>query len=159
MTKRHYPTLVELLQMAFGPDRNLDGKIAVATTASVKTSDDMTYARERDPRGGDATHPGHYFMVSHSGASAKTAPCFTASVDEALRLLPEGCDWLIGRGQTRPDEPPYGVQVFPAHSGRMVEMPVPLAEGEHPSLAIAICIAALEARAAIAKASGQGGAA
>jgi len=148
------PDLIARLQMAFGPDRDLDGMVAVATTATRRTDDDMIYARERDRKGGDATHPGHYFMVSRSGASARTAAFFTKSVDDALTLIPDGCDWLIGKGQTRPDEPPFGIQVFPPGSGRMVATPAPLSEGEHPDLAIAICIAALQARAAIAKATG-----
>lgn len=138
------------LLMSFAPDRDLDAVIAVAITPTVKTADDMTYARERYRDGSDATHPGHYFMVSRSGASARTAPEYTKSVDAALTLLPEECDWLLGKGQTRPDEPPFGVQVFPARSGRMVEMPPPLSEGEHPLVAIAICMAALKARAAMA---------
>lgn len=146
--KANRPDLIALLQAAFGPDRNLDGSIAVATTATVKTDDDLTYATERDRKGGDATHPGHYFIKSRSGASCRAAPFFTASVDAALSLLPPDYDWLIGKGQTRPDEPPFGIQVFQPGSGRMIETPVPLSESEHPSLAIAICIAALKARAA-----------
>lgn len=143
--------LISHLQAAFGPDRDLDAAIAVVTTKTVRTDDDLVYARLRERDGSDATHPGHYFIKSRSGASARTAPNFTRSVDDALTLLPEGHDWLIGKGQTRSDEPPFGVQVFPAGSGRMIEMPPPLGEGEHPSLAIAICIAALNARAVITK--------
>lgn len=146
--------IISRLQMAFGPDCDLDASIRVAITETIKTGDDLIYARERDHKGGDATHPGHYFIVSRSGASCITSPLHTASVDAALLLLPSDCDWLIGRGQTIPDEPPYGVQVFPPNSGRMVEMPPPLAESEHPHLAIAICIAALKARAVVARATG-----
>lgn len=143
--------LLSRLQMLCAPDRDLDAEIAVAIFRTVSTADDLVTARQRDKKGGDATHPGHYFISSRSGMSARMAPLYTASVDAALLLLPPDCDWLIGRGQVLPDEPPFGVQVFPPRSGRMIEMPPALAEGEHPDLAVAICIAAI---AAIAKPAG-----
>lgn len=125
--------LVARLQMAFGPDRALDCDIFVATAESPFVS----------------YYP-DCVLATQGGFSARLEisdiPAFTASADAALSLLPQQFDWLIGKGQTRPDEPPFGIQVFPAGSGRMVATPVPLGEGEHPCLAIAICIAALEAR-------------
>lgn len=135
----HTADLVSRLQMAFGPDRGLDCDIFVATAESpfVSYYPDCVLA----------TLGGFVARLEVSDIQS-----FTGSVDHALALLPPDCDWLIGRGQTVPDEPPYGAQVFNASSGRMVEMPPPIAESEHPVLAIAICIAALKARAAIAKA-------
>lgn len=86
--------LIERLAEAGGPDRDLDAWIAVATTETVKTADDLIYAKQRSP-GHDATHPGHYFIQSRSGASCRTAPAFTASIDAALTLVSEGHDWNL----------------------------------------------------------------
>jgi hypothetical protein len=82
------------------------------------------------------------------------APAYTLSVDAALDLIPENHEWLIGRGRTRPNEPLFGIQIFNPGSGRVLHMPPPLAEAEANTLAIAICLASLRARAAIAKAIG-----
>lgn len=144
--------LIARLEAATGADRDLDASIAVAITPTQKTDDDLIYARERDKDGSDATHPGHYFIKSRSGASARTAPLYTSSVDAALTLVPEGLDWLfVGRGRTRPTEPLFGVHILPTDSGRNVHMPVPISEAVAETLPFAICIAALRARDAISK--------
>jgi hypothetical protein len=31
---------------------------------------------------------------------------------EAIACIPADLNWLIGKGKTRPDEPPYGVQLL-----------------------------------------------
>jgi len=88
-------TLIERLEKATGMDRELDGLIAVAVFESVKTDDDLIYARARDP-GEDATLPGHYFIKSRSGAQTASAPYYTSSIDAAMTLVPEGWGFCVG---------------------------------------------------------------
>lgn len=101
MTEQHtavpsdLTSLIERVEKATGPDRELDADIDVATFRTVMTDDDLIYARKRDP-GEDATHPGHYFIKSRSGAQAVIAPAYTASIDAVLTLLPEGFWWRGG---------------------------------------------------------------
>lgn len=69
---------------------------------------------------------------------------YTASLDAALTLVPEGMWWLVGCGQINPTEPLYGAQIRrPGFStgGEVV------CETEHNHMAIALCLAALKARA------------
>lgn len=122
--------LVCRLSAAAVADRDLDATIAVAITPTVKTDDDLCYARRRDP-GNDATHPGHYFMVSRSGASARSAPAYTASMDVALTLVPSGSGWNVQ------DNTNVFHAMVAGHSGN------------GKTAAIALCAAALAARAAV----------
>lgn len=67
---------------------------------------------------------------------------FTTSVDTALALVPEGMNYILGRGRTRSDEPLFGAQIL--HDQTVIT------EGETDAgLATAICIAALRARASL----------
>lgn len=34
------------------------------------------------------------------------------TVDQAIASIPHDLNWLIGKGKTRPDEPPFGVQLL-----------------------------------------------
>ena len=71
---------------------------------------------------------------------------FTGSVDGTLALMPSGCAYILGRSKTQPDEPQFGAQVFRDMSGLEV-----LGEGESDAhLAIALLLAILQARAAVA---------
>lgn len=88
-------SIIERVEAASGPDRELDGLIAVATFQTVSTDDDLIYARKRDP-GEDATHPGHYFIKSRSGAQAVSAPAYTSSLDAVMALMPDGHTYDIG---------------------------------------------------------------
>lgn len=87
--------LIEKLEKATGPDRELDAAIAVAIFVTKSTEDDLIYAKERARDGSDATHPGHYFIKSRSGASARTASAYTASIDAALTSLEAGLEYEI----------------------------------------------------------------
>ncbi|WP_298800154.1 hypothetical protein [uncultured Devosia sp.] len=76
-----------------------------------------------------------------AGLSTREPLDFTRSLDDAVKLIPDGMFWLAGHGKTRPAEPLGGAQVF-----RPGDDLNPLGEGEGASVAIAICIAALDAR-------------
>jgi hypothetical protein len=72
-------------------------------------------------------------------------PHYTTSLDAAVKLVPEGKWWTGGAGKTRPDERLYGAAIYEPVVGE----PQRIADGEHDtSAAIALCIAALKARAA-----------
>lgn len=79
-----------------GACRELDAEIAIAVFVTQYTDDDMVFARKRERDGSDATHPGHYFIKSRSGAQAVSAPAFTSSLDAAMTLVPEGWCWMAG---------------------------------------------------------------
>lgn len=65
---------------------------------------------------------------------------FSRSIDAARALVPEGLDWLIGSGKSRPDEPLCGA-IIKSKDGD------DLGTGEHASsVAIALCVASLRAR-------------
>lgn len=112
--------LIERLEK--GPDRQLD--IAIA----------------------NACLPEH-----HSGRwSIVTAPAFTASIDAALTLVPEGWEWVLAHFA---DHPPSATVQFVGkgfHAAPDIEF------DEHgKTAAIALCIAALKARMATSDACGQ----
>lgn len=73
---------------------------------------------------------------------------YTASLDAAETLVPEGCGWLAGWGQTRPDEPMGGARI--TRNARFVgycENYDEIAVGEAATPALALCAAALRALA------------
>jgi hypothetical protein len=74
------------------------------------------------------------------------APAYTASIDAALTLVPDGMWWLIGAGRIRQREPLYGAQIM-RHDPDPPYTSDVIAEGEHDAgAAVALCIAALRAR-------------
>jgi len=133
--------LIERISAATGPDRALDAEIA----AFVKQCSRNAPAWVRNWQGLWAPAPkvnsGAVALWHDSGELSVwwNAPEFTASIDAALTLVPEGLNWLIGRGRARPDEPLYGVQLLDG------ERVVAGAEN-NATPALAICAAALKAR-------------
>lgn len=110
--------LIERLEKATGPDRELDVEIGTLI--------------------GEADHSGPAFHRPFR----EWAKYYTASIDAALLLVPERHTWVLGCGRVVQ----YMSQVTPmrpAHHGASV--------GEADSTpAIALCIAALKAREAMA---------
>lgn len=79
------------------------------------------------------------------------SPKYTASVDAALTLFPPNYYYLLGAGITRPDEPMFGAVIYADADGDTI-----LGQGEsNSSLPIAICIASLRARLALASDGGS----
>lgn len=72
--------------------------------------------------------------VAHNEKSVE-APAFTASLDAAMQLVPEGCDWERHRD--------FFVVIFQIADGKNVGM----SHGLQPIPALALCAAALRARA------------
>lgn len=88
--------LIAALETATGPSRELDVEIGLllAPEGAHRTPD--------RPAGTYAIAPGE----------CRQAPWFTASLDAALTLVPEGMWWHVGAGRTRPDEPLYGAIIL-----------------------------------------------
>lgn len=120
-------TLIERLETATGPDRGLDAEIAVAS-GWARNHDGVAYR----------LHPyivGAFIDDANAGCM-HTCPRFSASIDAALTLVPEGWDWgigaMAGKGfalLAKPNSTKPGVTV--------TNIATP---------ALAICIAALKAR-------------
>lgn len=112
--RRFSPELIAALNAVDRPSRIIDREIGYITGAG------QIY--------GDPTN-GHGY------------PHYTANVDAALTLVPDGMNYILGRGRARTDEPLFGAQIL---DGEAV-----IADGETDGgLALAICIASLRARAA-----------
>lgn len=132
--------LIARLEKATGPDRDLDAAIYwVVNPKSARTSYWNASPGLPCPLA-DMPMTGLGYLSVKSNA-----PRYTKDITSAVSLIPEALEWIIGKGKVRPDEPPFGIQIFPAGSGRNVHMPVPLAEAEGDHLALVICRAALTA--------------
>lgn len=125
--------LIERLETATGPDRELDAQIYCAKNG---------YGFIKFERWNQ--HAGRLFysipgMKPH--CESEGFPLYTGSLDAARTLIPPGLYWLAGEGKTRADELLGGARIF--EHGKFDD---PLAEGEHALVEIALCIAALNAR-------------
>ena len=124
--------LIARLEKASGADRQLDWEIATKVMGmkpAEGNQPDWTLAMAYDGYAEDALRP---------------TPYYTASIDAALTLLPDGRGWLLGRGHLTLTEPPYGARIC-SISDPDIEYGV----GEGSTPAIALCIACLRARSAI----------
>jgi len=131
--------LIFRVKQATGSDPRLNAEIACAFI--------FTDCRPADPNdfGGKYGYQPESIFIENSGFLL--ADNFTGSVDDALCLLDRlkpGCFYLLGRGKTRHDEPPYGAQL-------MFGSDEILGFGEAPTMPLAIILALLEA----VKADGQ----
>lgn len=117
--------LIERLEKATGPDRDVDVAIWAALFA-----DPRKYRRASDegPRYSD-------WESNHSGKWEPFYPIlnaapYTASIDAAMMLVPEGSTWEVGFSDNRVFW--AGIDEHPSYRGA--------------TAAIALCIAALKAR-------------
>lgn len=142
--------LISRLEAATGPDRELDARIVLALNIRpdwAKT-DPAELIAMREPLVAPDTWT---VSVGYCGPSLVFLP-YTASIDAALTLVPEGWFWRVGRtsiyqawafiSSTHPDHGEPGRNEF---AWKREEWEPP----SHPALAL--CIAALKARAALAK--------
>lgn len=120
--------LIERLEAATGPCRELDAAILTQVMGYRDVYGDGTVF----DRGND----GYWYVGEHS---APQLPAPTASIDAALTLVPEGCDWKV---DTWKGKPAAMVRVGTRHyqSGYADNPATP---------ALAICIAALRAKGVI----------
>jgi hypothetical protein len=141
--------IIERLEKASGPDREIDGLI-------------WSELDNRDVRWAE-THFGKHSMLAKSrtaphdecvvGALSEgrfmtvgqnpSLPQYTGSIDAARQTVPDGIYWMVGLGKRSEAEPLGGAATFlPGEDD-------PLTVGEHAQPAIALCIAALRARGGV----------
>ena len=88
--------LIERVQKATGPDREIDALVAVWRHGTVSTGDDLIYARA--PYKDERCAWGTFWSVERSGMSLRTAPKFTDSLDEVVALIEKempGAAWSL----------------------------------------------------------------
>ncbi len=121
--------IIERLEAASGPDRELDGAIAL--------SFGWTFEKMKGDRRPYYRKPGNteYYLRSEP-------PHYTSSIDAALSLVPEDAFWRIGHDGEGADPSEYRADVL------LSRHPDPIVCSEVASTpAITLCIAALRARA------------
>jgi hypothetical protein len=118
--------LIAALQRASEPNNELDELIYEALGAKRPTEDAPLYWRKPDGSG-------HRFVA--------LIPRYTSPLDDARRLIPAGLYWAAAVDACQ-DEP-LGVALI-CRPGNLDDERI--AEAEHEHVAIAMCIAALEAR-------------
>ena len=140
-------TLIERLEAAETGSRELDAAIAVAAKHDLPSPMGECPATLRVYKC-DGEAPGSYWLIQRSGKSLRTAPHFSTSIDAALTLVPEG--WWISR--IYQDEDGFEVMLIDPSSDEGMGTPnyveaVLMADGNGiPTIALALCIAALKAR-------------
>lgn len=105
--------LIERLEKATGPDRELDGEIALLLDPDTRR-----------------VNPGRWV--------GNEVPAYTSSVDDALTLIPQG--WRVG-SIVEGAIGPWFVSLWDNSVRHLA------ARSEAPTLPLALCIAALRARA------------
>jgi len=120
--------LADACEKATGPDRELDARIACA----VKFRD-LRPARPDDFDGKYGFSPGNIKVET----GFLMADRYTASIDAALTLVPDGYEWLLEGEETERHYPP-SPWLYKAEVGS-------IATGEGSTPALALCAAALRA--------------
>ncbi|CUT12514.1 hypothetical protein BF49_3594 [Bradyrhizobium sp.] len=131
MTSDVATELVGRCLAAHGPDRELDADIFFETGEFRRKRINSPEMLNRE-------------YVRRLGRVGGVPP-FTSSIDAAVALLPAALFWLIGRGRdTRPEEPLGGAIIFAPGAIDTI-----FAEAEAQTVALAMCAAALLARAKV----------
>ena len=129
------PELIAALEAAEGPSAKLDGNIHL-----ILFPEYLTFRR-----GAKEADAENYFfttaIVSRDWREHIIAAPYTASIDAALTLVPNGLGWLIG---TSDDHPSFHCHLFTL-AGEMISRGIGYSL-RAPTPALAICIAALKAR-------------
>lgn len=116
--------LIVRLEKATGPDRALDGDIAVA--CSYATGFLERHGKRED---GWVSKGEHHAVVP--------APAYTASIDAALTLVTERWSYRVGANEPRTNAQAVLARSYPTNK---------IIEQEAANPAIALCIASLRAR-------------
>lgn len=117
--------LIKRLEAATGPDRELDVAICRAIEYEVRA---------------DKRMPGKWFYEPVKQYSWQEVPAYTASLDAALTLVAEGWLWTMWAAQpTESDRWAADASVYYKAEAKF--------RGEGVTPALALCIAALRARA------------
>lgn len=142
-------SLIERLEKATGPDRELDLAIQVA----LEPDGNIAHVTLEYPRGLNHQEGYAWDIYQKSVIYEKWTvdgrcpvnggyplPEYTSSIDSAVTLLPDNVYWMAAYGKRSPEEPLGACAIY--HPG--VDKPFIQVEGH--TVAIALCIAALRAR-------------
>lgn len=120
-----YTDIIARLVKATGPDRELD----IATDRLV---------------GGWALDRTHIEPMTGEILALPSVPRYTGSIDAALTLMPKTTlYWMVGFGRCSEAEPSGACAIYAPG-----ELDDPVAQAEAETVELAVCIAALKARAA-----------
>lgn len=153
-TDTKFTALIERLEQASGPDRELDGSIwwdAFLTDEMRDHYDRTGYVRKCIARDGCAGKAlAQFYSSSDPACLAKIAfeRKFTDSLDSAMLLIPDNYGWDINHKYSVRKEP-YTAFLLPPD--RLDKGGKQDTRGDASTPAIALCLAALKARAALAK--------
>ena len=139
-------TLVERLEAATGPDRELDAQISVVFRLLPKSMANVDWVHHNFPTWRFAQDGKVYALHSNGSDGAWfLADKYTESIDTAITLVPEGMGAII---KSRPDYASADVGTYDARHMQFTSCGFS-EEGGHlrkPSPAIALCIAACKAK-------------
>jgi hypothetical protein len=122
--------IIERLEKATGADREIDREIAVQALG-------WSPPRNAGVCGPNYVKSGDFMWHDREGcARGFEPPAFTASIDAAMTLVPEGCVWTLSKTFVN-----AGCNIYAKGPWREVSR-CPHA----PTPALALCIAALKAR-------------
>lgn len=151
MDKQALIELATQCEAATGPDRELDCLIACRVNdIEPKWQGKLLIAGEAGVIG--SIDPGNHqrnFSCNRKADGPGSILAYTASLDAAMTLVPEGHGWLAGWGQVTVAEPMGGAKI--TRHDRFIgysENYDTIADGEGATPALALCAAALRARAA-----------
>jgi hypothetical protein len=82
-----YSDIIERLEKADGPDRNLDAAIAVSVKLELLNAMNQCPTFFKVLEKDEHCAPGTFWLYQFSGASMRTAPLYTASLDAAIALV------------------------------------------------------------------------
>lgn len=123
--------LIARLEQAKGPDRDLDAAIVAFQHKAIVKPYPPTDDYGPSNRWQFWSRDGEHFLANEG---KWPVPAYTGSIDIALTLVPEGWHWLID-----------GRPVDASFAASCVKGP-DIEEASGPTPAIAVCIAAIEAR-------------
>ncbi len=135
--------LIARLQKATGPDRELDVAVYIASGEFDREQKSWLACRDglHALRGPDPLDP---TPEENAGASKRLCPHYTASIDAALTLVPAGVELAITSLMLRP-----GGAVASLRTGSIINPETKEWAAHAATMPIALCIAALRARAAL----------
>jgi hypothetical protein len=139
MTPDNQAELIARLEKATGPSRELDAAIFIKVTPGVKEAGRIDVDKDRGVVG--------WWPKDAPYQSARDVPAYTASLDAAMTLVPEGWSWCVfSEVRMGPELVRIGlakVETFARCFGSGKGFTCPAA-----TPALALCIAALKARSA-----------
>jgi hypothetical protein len=139
--------LAKRCEQAAGPDRELDAEIEACLTGRVTHPHAPGYTLEKQDAEWKLARLAESGFISSARRPARP---YTASLDAAVTLVPEGYYWQVANGKRNHSEPQACADLFVAHGPNRGDMSFTV---DAATPALALCAAALRARAAMAQPS------